>query len=557
MLTGNKAKERNMRNNIIFYFVLLSGYFFTCAQSEYIPSRIWTYEYPGIGYTLEVADVNRDGKEDIFLGNWNTTAVYYKNSNWEINTKPDIVYAGRVLVICDYNGDGYKDMVCMHLDRFDSTLNDYHGELWFYMGKPNTPLLFDTIPDFKIPLPTVWPILDFFGYAEYTTGVKFGDFNGDHKMDIVISEAGYPPSGRLFIYMGCDTPKTNPDFVLTGNDPHEYLLGGFFDIADMNGDGFDDLIFSTSIDQRYIGKPCYNILHIFDGSLNPDFTIGKESLIYKSLFHLPDGDDKLTHCGWFTGSFSVNDVNGDGIPDLIIGSYFDETVSNTRIHLGKKGEPIDTVPSIILTSPDTNFLFSSGVMLNVGDVNADGYDDFIITPCGYDCFALILGGKYISSKNPIGIAGFLARSANTFPNAVKGIGKIGKNSATNAICMTSSPCADSTYWGGMILYWGENIRTGIDGGKLKGPENFQITIFPNPFNPSTTIAYEMAQAGMVTVKVYDILGREIAVLLHGHQLAGKHQVRFDATQYHLASGTYICEVTADNISIRKKMIYIK
>lgn len=51
--------------------------------------------------------------------------------------------------------------------------------------------------------------------------------------------------------------------------------------------------------------------------------------------------------------------------------------------------------------------------------------------------------------------------------------------------------------------------------------------YPNPFNPSTTVAYRLAQAGSATIRVFDGLGKEVAILLDGHEAAGEHTVRFD------------------------------
>jgi hypothetical protein len=61
--------------------------------------------------------------------------------------------------------------------------------------------------------------------------------------------------------------------------------------------------------------------------------------------------------------------------------------------------------------------------------------------------------------------------------------------------------------------------------------------FPNPFNPSTMIAYQTAKSGPVRLAVYDILGREVATLVNSVQPQGSHEVRFDAGE--LSSGVYI------------------
>jgi hypothetical protein len=79
--------------------------------------------------------------------------------------------------------------------------------------------------------------------------------------------------------------------------------------------------------------------------------------------------------------------------------------------------------------------------------------------------------------------------------------------------------------------------------------------FPNPFNPATTISWELPTNNYVILKVYDVLGNEIAELLNEEQSAGRHQVSFDAIG--LSSGTYFYKLTAGNFSKTAKLLLIK
>lgn len=79
--------------------------------------------------------------------------------------------------------------------------------------------------------------------------------------------------------------------------------------------------------------------------------------------------------------------------------------------------------------------------------------------------------------------------------------------------------------------------------------------YPNPFNPSTTISFSIPSAGTVTLEVYDILGREAAVLLDREMNAGKHNVTFDASSFE--SGVYIYRIQSVNFTASKKMILLK
>jgi len=79
--------------------------------------------------------------------------------------------------------------------------------------------------------------------------------------------------------------------------------------------------------------------------------------------------------------------------------------------------------------------------------------------------------------------------------------------------------------------------------------------YPNPFNPTTIIAFELPEQTIVTLKVYDILGREVAVLVNEKLESGKHEVEFRADN--LASGLYIYNLTAGNYSQSHKMLLLK
>lgn len=88
------------------------------------------------------------------------------------------------------------------------------------------------------------------------------------------------------------------------------------------------------------------------------------------------------------------------------------------------------------------------------------------------------------------------------------------------------------------------------------PKSLIITQnYPNPFNPTTTINYSLPQNSFVALKVYDILGEEIAVLVNGEKPAGNYSVDFDGGN--LASGTYIYKLSANGQYSVKKMILIK
>jgi len=95
----------------------------------------------------------------------------------------------------------------------------------------------------------------------------------------------------------------------------------------------------------------------------------------------------------------------------------------------------------------------------------------------------------------------------------------------------------------------EPVNTGV-------PEAYALSQnYPNPFNPSTEIEFKVAKAGMTTLVVYDILGRQVATLVNQNMNPGTFRAKLDGTR--LASGTYIYTLTSGDARITKKMMLLK
>ena len=87
------------------------------------------------------------------------------------------------------------------------------------------------------------------------------------------------------------------------------------------------------------------------------------------------------------------------------------------------------------------------------------------------------------------------------------------------------------------------------------PNEYSITNYPNPFNPTTTINYQLPGNGFVTIKVYDVLGKEVATLVNENKSAGYYNVNFDASK--LTSGVYIYTINVNGFAQSKKMLLMK
>ena len=97
---------------------------------------------------------------------------------------------------------------------------------------------------------------------------------------------------------------------------------------------------------------------------------------------------------------------------------------------------------------------------------------------------------------------------------------------------------------------------GIDQEEKLMPKEYSLQQnYPNPFNPSTTINFQIPTAGIVLLKVYDILGKEVATLVNEEKTTGNYQVSFDAS--FLSNGIYFYRLQASDFIQTKKMILIK
>jgi predicted acyl esterase len=137
---------------------------------------------------------------------------------------------------------------------------------------------------------------------------------------------------------------------------------------------------------------------------------------------------------------------------------------------------------------------------------------------------------------------FLGTNPNVLPVLVNGVNKL----FLSSISYISLPV--------------QSVSTGIfsNSGQPNVPLEYKLgQNYPNPFNPSTTIEYSVPRNSFVTLKVYDITGKEVATLVNTETSAGNYSLNFNADVYHLSSGIYFYKLTAGNEVAVKKLLLIK
>jgi len=192
------------------------------------------------------------------------------------------------------------------------------------------------------------------------------------------------------------------------------------------------------------------------------------------------------------------------------------------------------------TSGCTQRSTNNGASWEEGSYDAYDFQDFAV--CGTTIFAGSWNSSVFFSTNN----GILWRDART------GL----KKTQVNALAVLGSNLfAGTTAYGVWRRPIAEMI-TSVEPNPRELPTEFcLVQNYPNPFNPKTVVSCRLPVASWVRLGVYDVLGREVAVLLDEHKAPGLHQVEFDGTK--LSSGIYICRMTAGDYVESKRMLLMK
>jgi len=87
------------------------------------------------------------------------------------------------------------------------------------------------------------------------------------------------------------------------------------------------------------------------------------------------------------------------------------------------------------------------------------------------------------------------------------------------------------------------------------PDMFSITNYPNPFNPTTNIKFDLPKDVLVSIKIFDMLGREIRTLVNDYKTAGSYTISFNGSD--LSSGIYYFKIKAEDFEQVRKMMLLK
>ena len=340
-----------------------------------------------LGISVAMAgDVNGDGYSDILAGahqydngqnNEGAAFLYYGNASG-VGVSPVTLEANQASAMMGYavssagdvNADGFSDVVVGA--RLYTNGELYEGAVFVYKGSAAGIV---TANPFKVEANQVDARL---GHSVATVG----DVNGDGFSDVLFGAYQYKQSqtneGAAFLYFGSALGETIGDKrTLIGYQKEGQFGWGVAGAGDVNGDGYSDFV----IGARYyeITKPNEGAAFLFYG--NPTKNFPNRSAVFSG----EQGDAWLG-----TAVASAGDVNGDGYSDLVIGAYtYDngQTDEGTALIYHGGGLTGHTSAKSVVADSVAARRFGSAVT-NAGDINADGFDDVIISAPGTDPLTL-------------------------------------------------------------------------------------------------------------------------------------------------------------------------
>ncbi|MDA3862198.1 MAG: T9SS type A sorting domain-containing protein, partial [Melioribacteraceae bacterium] len=234
----------------------------------------------------------------------------------------------------------------------------------------------------------------------------------------------------------------------------------------------------------------------------------------------------------------------DGV-DLFIGLFNQSGAKHTSYQKGEE--------------PDLHFRFSEHQLLL--DISGGG----VLSKKGVDYYWKEKFGTGYIVEGRVSLDTLAVKLESTKFKAVVGM-KIPIDYAINDAdgarregIMTLSKINEDQSWANPSLWthtWIGDKMTDVNGNADNMVNTYALSQnYPNPFNPSTVINYSIAEAGMVSLKIYNILGQEVMSLVNSNQNVGQYQVKFDASQ--LSTGLYIYRIQAGNFVDSKKMMLLK
>jgi hypothetical protein len=443
----------------------------------------------------------------------------------------------------------------------------------------------------NIPMQNSWPSL------------TYGDWDNDGKMEIIwgpvnnTNPSTNPNPVRIIVFEargdGSDVmgvPSGGSNFIPNTSWPivssDNFNLRPFrWFLTDIDNDGEKELVFASRVSGHRFG-----VVHVTDipdggpmfegwtleaSGLDPNMTIDASTIydlaIIDSTIYLIHDTGNITPIQYANGTWSslpiqfgvvpggswksasVVDLDNNGTKEIVVGAWqIAGPAANQNIFLLER--MADTLRSTVIANLTS--LIGAGGRFNggdFGDTDNDGNLDFVFGGRSTTPNAAIIRLRYLG--------GDITNTANYQASIIDT--NFASGDRNWDIINISNIDADADK---EVLYSNDRelrpivaldrIATGIRSDPATLPEGFALEQnYPNPFNPLTTIQFTVGTFGHTSLRVYDVLGREIATLADQQMAAGTYVAKFDGMD--LSSGPYIYTLTSNGHRLSKRMVLLK
>jgi len=549
--------------NRLFYFIVFFAFLFVIqisAQQVFIRSNAVetvNYECGGFGNIVADVDFDNDGK----------TEIYLCNSNMDDRDCGELIPR---LYKFEWNGTSWDSVWATVAPATIVELqNTWPALTWGDLDNDNKPELY-------------WGPVNNFNTILNPARILVYEYPGDGSDNMGVSDG-----------IGGFTPNAYTTIV---NANSINLRPIKFQVADPDNDGTDELIF---VDRQASSLANDFSIGIFSVDEIPDFGGGLETWtleysgvgdinltatsnkwdmsIVDNYIYLWGEDGKVypvrsNNGSWESlpgqsnigyGSFKgsqVADIDNDGTKEIVVGSWF--TSGAAKVFLVKQFG--DTLQAFQIA--DLGLLGGKRLLGSAsGDIDGDGNLDFVF------------GSRYVDNTVTNNLlfrveyqGGDITDPANYVASVIDSLllPQYGNLDVITIVNLDSDPEDEVIYTQGYPQSDPNNIvppvvilnydqSSSIERENDVVPDQFFVDQnYPNPFNPSTQIRFGIVEAANIDLRIYDALGREVAVLISNQFMgAGSYNVKFDASN--LASGTYVYRMSTGANTVSKKMQLLK